>query len=167
MQEHGSLHRGLCCAGRASLIALCGSILRSNPLRFVYRRTERAPSCVCGQATTAPLGLIDHPNNFQQIQMQVDHVRFLLVEGHEVCTAKRAMVSSYKIVADHLEFADGLGADFLQRLGVGERFPVVAYIGDETERVVGEAFIHDQTADRLHVGIWRSYVLNATTGRWE
>ncbi len=100
--------------------------------------------------------------------MQVEHVRFLtLVEGQEVCIAKRAMISSFKIVADLLEFSDGLGIDFFQRLCDGEKLPVVAYVGDETERVVGEAFTYTETTDRLHVEIWRSYVLNPTSGRWE
>lgn len=98
--------------------------------------------------------------------MQIDKVRVLL-EGQEVCVSSRAMVSSYKVVADRLQFLGVTGADVRARLKEGEKFPVIAYLGDGTEKVAGEAFMYEQTPDRMHIGIWRTYVLNSTSGRWE
>lgn len=97
--------------------------------------------------------------------MQIDKVR-VLIEGQEVCIARRAMVSAYAVVADELEFVGEVGSDFYSRLKGGEKFPVIAYLGDETEKVAGEAFMFAQTPDRLHIGIWRTYVLNPASGRW-
>lgn len=90
----------------------------------------------------------------------------VLHDGEEVCVASRAMVSAYAVVADELNFAGPIGAEFLARLKDGEKFPVIAYLGDGTEKVAGEAFMYEQTPDRMHIGIWRTYVLNPTSGRW-
>ena len=98
--------------------------------------------------------------------MQIDKVR-VLSEGQEVCVARRALVSAYKVVADQLEFVGAVGTDFYTRLKEGEKFPVIAYLGDETEKVAGEAFFYPQMPDRLHIGIWRTYVLNPASGKWE
>lgn len=98
--------------------------------------------------------------------MQIDNVRVLL-EGLEVCIASRAMVSAYKVVADQLHFVGPMGEEFFARLKDGEKFPVIAYLGDGSGKVAGEAFMYEQTPDRMHIGIWRTYVLNAGYGRWE
>jgi hypothetical protein len=98
--------------------------------------------------------------------MQIDYVRVLL-EGLEVCIASRAMVSSYVVVADRLNFVGSGGQEFFARLKGGEKFPVIAYFADGTEKVAGEAFMYEQTPDRMHIGIWRKYGFNACSGRWE
>ena len=98
--------------------------------------------------------------------MQIDNVRVLL-EGLEVCIASRAMVSAFNIVSDQLVFVGPMGEMFFARLKVGEKFPVIAYLGDGSEKVAGEAFMYEQTPDRMHIGIWRTYVLNTSCGRWE
>ncbi len=99
-------------------------------------------------------------------QMQVNFARFLL-EGQEVCVASNVMVSAFKVVADELAFPGSEGASFQAGLLAGEKFPVIVYLGDGKEKVAGEAFMYSQTSSRLHVGIWKSYLLNSSTNRWE
>ena len=101
-----------------------------------------------------------------QNSMQFTYARVLL-EGQEVCTAKRVLVSAFKVVADDLVYPDGAESDFRIRVLDGERFPVIVYLGDGSEKIAGEAFAHSQTPSRLHIAIWRTYVLNSATGRWE
>ena len=71
----------------------------------------------------------------------------------EVCVAKRASVSSFKVVAEEITYAGAAGEDFHLRLGEGEKFPVIVYLGDGTEKIAGEAFVYPQTPSRLHIGI--------------
>jgi hypothetical protein len=77
------------------------------------------------------------------------------------------LVSAFAVVADDLEFTGTEQKEFRARLLEGEKFPVIVYLGEGAEKVAGEAFMYPQTPSRLHVGIWRTYVLNAATGRWE
>ncbi|MES2945757.1 MAG: hypothetical protein V4772_23055 [Pseudomonadota bacterium] len=98
--------------------------------------------------------------------MQYKNARFL-IEGQEVCFAANLMLSAFKVVADELNFQGQAATDFHAGLLAGEKFPVIVYIGDGTEKVAGEAFMYPQTPSRLHVGIWKTYVLNTSTGKWE
>jgi hypothetical protein len=98
--------------------------------------------------------------------MQIEHVKIAL-DGEVICSAERAMLSAYSVVADRLNFIGVNGEDFFNRVKCGEKFPVIAFLADGTEKVAGEAFMYEQTPDRLHIGIWRFYKLNAATGRWE
>lgn len=98
--------------------------------------------------------------------MQIDNVRILL-DGLEVCIASRGMVSAFKVAAEQLNFVGPMGEEFFARLVDGEKFPVIAYFGDGTEKVAGEASMYEQTPDRMHIAIWRTYMLNAIYGRWE
>jgi len=93
--------------------------------------------------------------------------RIRLVEGQEICTASDVMVSAYKVVASNPEFLGELGAAIRAALLSGEKLPVLVYLDDGNEMVVGEAFMHEQTPDRLHVGIFRHYNMDGETGRWQ
>ncbi|PTT92184.1 hypothetical protein DBR42_02505 [Pelomonas sp. HMWF004] len=76
------------------------------------------------------------------------------------------MVSAYKVVASNPEFLGDLGVAIRAALLSGEKLPVLVYLDDGNQMVVGEAFMHEQTPDRLHVGILRHYSMDGETGRW-
>ncbi|CAN7601131.1 hypothetical protein [Rhizobacter sp. LjRoot28] len=76
------------------------------------------------------------------------------------------MISAYKVVASNPDFLGEVGIDISKALRGGEKIPVMVYLDGGAEMVIGEAFIHEQTPDRLHVGVFRHYILDETTGRW-
>ena len=98
--------------------------------------------------------------------MKAVDARVRLVDGPEICSASNVMVSAFKVVASDLDFLGDVGIDIRNALRRGEKLPVSVYLDGGTEMVVGEAFIHEQTPDRLHVGIFRHYCLDEATGRW-
>jgi|GEM_PF-5967709 len=89
-----------------------------------------------------------------------------LIDGPEFCSASDVMVSAYKVVASSPNYIGEIGLDISAALRNGEKLPVVVYLDEGSEMVIGEAFIHEQTPDRLHVGIFRHYDLDKSTGRW-
>jgi len=94
--------------------------------------------------------------------------RMRLVDGPEFCSASDVLVSAYKVVASAPNFLGDVGVEISRALRSGEKLPVVVYLEVEgsAEMVIGEAFMHEQTPDRLHVGIFRHYCLDEATGRW-
>jgi hypothetical protein len=91
----------------------------------------------------------------------------VLLDGQEVCVGTEAMTSAFNVVATGLSFNGPQAEAFKASLSAGDKHPVIAYLGDGREKVAGEAFMHEHTPDRLHIGVFRTYVLNASTGRWE
>lgn len=77
------------------------------------------------------------------------------------------MTSAFTVVATGLSFNGASAEAFRNSLISGEKHPVIAYLGEGGEKVAGEAFMHKQTPDRLHIGVFRTYVLNASTGKWQ
>lgn len=98
--------------------------------------------------------------------MKLVTARVQLVDGQEICRASDVLVSAYKVVASNSEFLGDVDVAIRGALCRGEKLPVMVYLDGGNEMVLGEAFMHEQTPDRLHVGIFRHYSLDRETGRW-